>query len=281
MPNRILDLVVLNHRLDPVETELRVYVKTEHLTPGTEIRGRVLGPRCVYASTIEIAYPLREIDRSDHVELSVVIPEPSWWEPETPFLYQCPLELWQEGEACDRAALRHGIRRLQLTSKGLRLNGKPIVLRGKIVEPTLSEADARALRNDGINTLLTAVADTGIALWDIADRLGFLALGTTDNIARFLEHRNALAGYPSTFGWVFNRAEFSAGPSQEDTRGMFYGVNTSAGSTPANADYLVCHERELSWLDDIALPKIVVTKRVPEPLPARADVIGWIELPTI
>ena len=138
MTNRILDVVVLDHRLDPVETELRVFVKLAELTPATEIRGRLNGPRCLYASTIEIAYPMREVARSDHMELRVVIPEPSWWDPESPFLYEGALELLQDGIACDRAAIRHGIRRLQLTSKGLRLNGKPFAFRGKMVEPTLS-----------------------------------------------------------------------------------------------------------------------------------------------
>jgi hypothetical protein len=61
---------------------------------------------------------------------------------------------------------------------------------------------------------------------------------------------------------------------------MFYGVNTSARSVPPNADFLVCHERELAWLDDVELPKLLVTERLPEASSARPDVIGWIESPT-
>jgi hypothetical protein len=277
MTNRILDIVVHNHRLDPVETELRVHVKVEHLTPATEIRGRLSGPRCPYASTIEIAYPMREVERSGHIELRVVIPEPSWWDPESPFLYEGLVELIEDGVSCGRSPIRHGIRRLQLNMKGLRLNGKPYKLRGKVIDGILSEADAKRLRGDDVNALVTTVGDGGIGLWDSADRLGFFVLGTATDSARFLEHRNDLSSHPSTFAWIFNRADFAAGPHEDNDRPMFYGVNTSAVCSPPNADFLVCMEEELAWLDEVGLPKIVVTKRKLESPPARADVIAWIE----
>src|SRR5437868_6798803 len=101
MTNRILDLVVLNHRLDPVVTELRVHVKVESLTPTTQILGNMIGPQCKYANTIEIPYALREIARGDdQVELRVTIPEPAWWDPQSPFLYRGLVQLWQDKELC-------------------------------------------------------------------------------------------------------------------------------------------------------------------------------------
>lgn len=277
MSNRILDIVVVNHRLDPVETELRVHIKLEHLTSATEIRGKLSGPRCPYASTIEIAYPLREVDRADHLELRVVIPEPSWWDPQSPFLYEGTIELFENGVSCERRTMRHGIRRAQLTAKGLRLNGKPVFLHGKLIDFSLSELSARQLRESGINTLVATVADAGLSVWDAADRFGFFVLGTTNELARFLEHRNDLASHPSAFGWIFNRADFLSGPSEDDARPVFYGVNTSARSIPENADFLVCQESELSWLDDVALPKLIVSQRKSESILTRTDVFGWIK----
>ncbi|MSQ95665.1 MAG: hypothetical protein EXR98_14045 [Gemmataceae bacterium] len=280
MLNRIRDVVVLNHRLDPVETELGIHVLVETLTAGTELKGRLTGPRCVFSSTIEIAYPLRELERTDHVELRVVIPEPSWWEPETPFLYVGVLELWQDGEFCQRAVISHGMRWLQLTSKGLHLNGTPFILRGKIVEPTLSDSAARMLREQGYNALFTTVADPCLELWSLADRVGFLVVGTADKLATFLDCRNDLTAHPSTFGWTFNRAEIDQAPLQEEGLAMFYGINTSAKSRVGDAAFLVCEETELAWLDDAELPKLVITRSMPDPLPVRPDVIGWIESPT-
>ena len=273
--NRIRDVVVLNHRLDPIETELHVHVKLDELTAATEIKGRLIGPRNAHAATIEIAYPLREFERHDHVVLRVIIPEPSSWEPKTPFLYEGPLELWQDGVLVERVAIRHGIRALQLTSKGLRLNGKPFALRGKIVEPSFTEDKAKTLRQAGFNAIWTTAPDVG--LWAIADRIGFFVLGSSADLTVFHSLRHELTDHPSHFGWIFNRTDLSNAPIQQDGLAMFYGVNTSARSRPEHADFLVCQENELAWLDDIDMPKVVVVKQLPDPLPARANVIGWIE----
>ena len=110
MTNRIRDVHVINHRLDPHETELHIRVELESVGTTTEIKGRVIGPRSVHTTTVEIAYPMREIARgNNYVELRVVIPEACWWTPESPFLYHGPLELWEEGERLDRRELSHGI----------------------------------------------------------------------------------------------------------------------------------------------------------------------------
>src|ERR1051325_1000379 len=195
MTNRIRDVVVVNHRLDPVETELHVHVLAETLTRTTEVRGRLTGAHCAGSSTIEIAYPLRELERSDHVVLRVVIPEPSWWEPETPFLYTGPLELWQDGQLCQRVQISHGIRWLQLTSNGLRLNGRPFTLRGRIVDPSWSEADAMKLRAAGMNAVLTALPEARTEGWSTADRAGFFVIGASNENAVFLQSRNDLTAH--------------------------------------------------------------------------------------
>jgi hypothetical protein len=273
--NRIRDVVVLNHRLDPIETELHVHVKLDELTATTEIKGRLIGPRSAHAETIEIAYPLREIERQDHVVLRVIIPEPSWWVPKSPFLYEGPLELWRDGVLCERVEIRHGIRALQLTSKGLRLNGKPFLIRGKIAESGLTEDAATSLREAGFNTIWTTAP--AIELWNLADRIGLFVLGSCVDLSAFHFLRHELTGHPSHFGWIFNRADLSNAPIQQDGLAMLYGVNTSARSRPQHADFLVCQESELAWLDDIDMPKLVAVKQFPDPLPLRTNVIGWIE----
>jgi beta-galactosidase/beta-glucuronidase len=275
MTNRILDLVVHNHRLDPIETELRVYVRVAQLTAATQIRGRLVGPRSEYATTVEIAYPLRESARDDHIELRVLIPEPNWWSPQSPFLYTGAIELFEGETACERVPISHGIRTLQLNANGLKLNGKPLTLRAVVASPAM---DMHALRAAGFNALLTKITDAECDWWESADRLGFLVIATADNPAAFAQCRHELAAHPSAFGWVFNRAELQSQSADVGERDFYFGVNTSALGAPPNADFLVCSESELGWLDASALPKLVVVKRLPEPLPVRADVIGWISL---
>jgi hypothetical protein len=280
MANRIRDFVIVNHRLDPIETELHIHVKVDELSPATGLRGRLTGPRCAYASTVEIAYPMKQIEHGGHVVLRVVIPEPSWWHPQTPFLYQGPLELWENGAVCERVDISHGIRLAQLTPKGLRLNGKPYHLRARLIERSLSESEAAKLRAEGVNTLLTTTSPHDMSLWHAADRLGFFMLGSTDELGPFLQWKNDLTTHVSSFGWIFQREQLSAEPPRDAVSPLFYGVNTSAKSVPPNADFLVCHESELAWLDEVELPKLVVTKSASAPRPCRDEVIGWIELPT-
>ena len=40
---------------------------------------------------------------------------------------------------------------------------------------------------------------------------------------------------------------------------------------------MICTEGELSWLSDIEMPRIIVAKKVMNPLPECPKVIGWIE----
>jgi hypothetical protein len=274
--NRIRDVVVINHRLDPISTVLHVHVKLDELTPATTLKGRLIGPRSMHASTIEIAYPLQEIERTDHVVLRAVIPEPSLWEPASPFLYEGPLEVWQDGVLCERATIRHGIRALQLTSKGLRLNGKPFVLRGKLIAEVPTDADGFAGRYAGFNALWCVNA-TDVNAWMVADRYGIFLLGSCSEPADFVALRHELTNHSSHFAWIFNRNDLAQAPLQPEGFAMLYGVNTSARSTPEGADFMVCLESELAWLDDIALPRIVVTKQLSKTLPERPHVIGWIE----
>ena len=118
MTNRIQSIRVETHSLDPAQAELRLTVFPDRVAPTTEVRGRLMGPRCPYSSTVEIAYPVRPLHRPSpepqQIAVRVVIPEPSLWDPVSPFLYEGPVELWEDGERTDLVRLTHGLRRLSL-----------------------------------------------------------------------------------------------------------------------------------------------------------------------
>ena len=180
----------------------------------------------------------------------------------------------------ERITIRHGIRALQLSAKGLKLNGKPLTLRGKIVEPGLTPDEANRLRDAGFNAIWTTLDSADVSPWNVADRAGLFVLGSGRDPAVFPEVRHDLANHPSHFGWIFNRADLPTAPLQQAELAMFYGVNTSAAGKPEGADFLVCHGSELAWLSDTDMPKLAAAAKLPDPLPARADLIGWIETPT-
>jgi hypothetical protein len=201
MTNRMMQIEIRNRTLTPAEAEVRVTVRAESVTPTTEVRGRLMGPSCPYSSTIEVAYPLRPLAQ-EPLAARVVIPEPSLWEPESPFLYQGPVELWQDGERCGRATVRHGLCSSSLTPRGLRWNSKVLPLRGRAVRELTNDA-AMSLRREGFNLLLAPLDEPNV--WEIADRLGFLVFGQApaldDDAVSFMKQ---LAGHPSALGYLFD-----------------------------------------------------------------------------
>jgi hypothetical protein len=176
MTNRIRHIRVSRQLLSPVDAELLVSVGTDDPAADMEIYGRFVGPTCPYSTTIEVAYPLTMLPgKIDHHWLQgrVVIPEPSWWDPVSPFLYHGRIELRRAGVMLDSAKLRYGLRVAQLNSEGLFWNGKRLLLRAAVRE-NLDEPDMLQLRRQGINALVVSSKPAGLV--ERAERLGFLLL---------------------------------------------------------------------------------------------------------
>jgi len=208
MDNHIRQIEVHDRSLISAEAEVWITLTAEQHTPTTEVRGRLMGPRCPYASTVEVAYPLRPLPpnraltKSTGVTMRVVIPEASLWEPESPFLYQGPIELWQDGQRCDQIRLSHGLRYFLLGEGGLRVNSRPLTLRGRIVS-ACSDEDALALRQAGYNLLVVPVEADTLPMWERADRLGFFVLGQLkDNSEGTRRHLEMLSQHTSCLGWL-------------------------------------------------------------------------------
>lgn len=118
MNNRICATSLQVRKLSPVEAELHVRVEAALVSPATELRGKLMGPRCPGVTTVEIAYPLQQLpnppDHTDHtLTARVIIDEPNLWTEQTPFLYEGVAELWQDGRRCDTASLSIGLKMVQ------------------------------------------------------------------------------------------------------------------------------------------------------------------------
>ena len=109
MTNQINDIRIRVQRLDATVAEMLITVYPDRVTDGTRVHGRVTGPRCAHATTVEVSYALRENSRhldnegDPCIRSRVVIPEPNVWDPISPFVYQCRIELWQDDQCCDKA----------------------------------------------------------------------------------------------------------------------------------------------------------------------------------
>ncbi len=114
MKNRLRQVTAQVRRLSSAEAEVWLLIEAEQVTATTEVRGRLVGPRCPGATTIEVAYPLRSFPSHPEtlpaLSRRVVIPEPSLWEAEQPYVYRAVVELWEDGRLCDRAEFDYGLR---------------------------------------------------------------------------------------------------------------------------------------------------------------------------
>jgi hypothetical protein len=297
MENRIQSVQIEVERLSPAEVELWFIVTTERVTATTAIRGRLMGPRCRYASTVEVAYPMRERSRRNDEDfgvgltLRVVIPEPNFWEPEHPFFYEGPLELWQDGWRCDERWMSRSFRQLRLNAGGLVLNGRPLRLRCS-ARAEFAEDDLLSLRAQGNNAVLTPVTNQTEALWEAAGRGGFLMLSRVNSAHEILAS-TMWKERPSYLGCVLDPAVLQENPLWAGTGVIpFLADNDSllgvelkqkpSAPLPSGIQFVVCEEQLLPEIKDLELPKLVVSgKRLPDnevaeetaPVPG---ILGWI-----
>jgi hypothetical protein len=204
----IVPITFEDRSLAPAQAEVWVRVVPQRHDAGTEVRGRLLGPRCMWASTVEVAYPLRPLPPGvrpdgEGLTMRVVIPEASLWDPESPFLYEGPIELWQDGVRRERLLMRHGLRAFGLTPRGLLVNGKVRTLRGLEMDRAPHEEQARELRRRGFNLLIADVASGSEEVWEAGDRLGFFVLGRiAEGGADTLRRAAALTRNACFLGWL-------------------------------------------------------------------------------
>jgi hypothetical protein len=119
--NKLRQVTAEVRRLSAVEAEVWIRIDADEFTPTTEVRGRLIGPRCPGVTTVEVAYPLQRFPRHppDMPPLSrrVHIPDPTLWSPDRPFVYHAVIELWQDEMRCDVAEFDYGLRIADLPNR--------------------------------------------------------------------------------------------------------------------------------------------------------------------
>lgn len=120
--------------------------------------------------------------------LSVTLPAPRLWSADDPQLYRVELELLEGGAVLDVHTLDFGVRVIEIDSRrGMRVNGRPVKLRGGCVHHDNSLIGARALpraeqrkveklKAAGYNAIRCAHNPPSTALLEACDRLGMYVL---------------------------------------------------------------------------------------------------------
>jgi hypothetical protein len=276
MSNRIREMHVHSGRLNPAESEVWITVHPLELTSTTQVRGRLMGPRCRYSTTVEVAYPLREQNRfyetedRPHLTMRVIMPEASFWDPESPFYYEGPVELWQGGECCDRKLVRQGLQAHTLGTRGLIWNGRALPIRG-VACTRYSESDLVHWHQAGYNTLLLSAPDSEDSI-KLAEEIGFLMLFRVTEREDF-KKVTAHVDHFSVVGCVLSQelhqdpivAAVLPVPSEIHlVPGMEF---VATGAFPATVSCLLCPARVARQEPAMPLPTIVQAEG---PLPADA-----------
>jgi hypothetical protein len=297
MTNRIRKCHWYPSILDPTLGEVAIAVYPERLASRTQVRGHLTGPRCPYATTIEVGYPWRETSRTyekegePHISARAVIPEPSLWEPQTPFLYEGTVELWDNGQLSDRMTIRLGLRDLRLGGRGFLLNGRPFAVHG-VARERFTLEELPELRRAGFDTLLSSLRPDQADLWDAADRLGFFVVGLLSNVES-LRSGELPGRHPSSLALVIAE-EPEAGEEFLDLPfGCFciaepyqpfigFELAESSYVRLAKCDFLFCDQSLLADLSFNPLPKLVRLYRTSlndtesQELLATPGVCGWV-----
>jgi len=125
------------------------------------------------------------------MEFKFEIENPHLWSCENPYLYKLETELELDGRIVDSRRIRIGIRTVSASLKGgLRLNGKPITLRGanrhqtyphigNALHDNAQRRDAVKYKNGGFNFVRFAHYPQANAFLDACDELGILVMEPT------------------------------------------------------------------------------------------------------
>jgi hypothetical protein len=207
MSDRIQAVTIRPTRLTPTEAEVGIAVHVDAATPGLELHGRLMGPQCLYSTTIEVAYRLKMLPcpPSDPPSLlgRVLIPEPSWWDPQSPFLYAGPVELWEGSQKVAEVRTRCGLHYGRGTGDWLAWNGRPLGLTA-VVRSSVRGDELPGLRDAGVN-LVVVDADGLADLCDAADEVGMLLAGRADDPTAWLhDPRFHSCRHPSVLGFTAN-----------------------------------------------------------------------------
>lgn len=118
------------------------------------------------------------------------IPDAALWSEKTPVLYTCRVRLSKDGTVTDTAETTFGIRKVEWSSQGLKINGEETLLRGGCIHhdngilgaaayAESEERRVRILKESGFNALRISHNPASAALLEACDRYGMYVMDET------------------------------------------------------------------------------------------------------
>ena len=180
MPGSLLDnLDVFYGELTPARAT--VYARLEGLenTAGLTLSGFIRGPRCFYSTTLLSTYPLADAGPGPSLLAKALVPDPCYWSPETPNIYDVTVELRRGKDVITSEVRQIGFKPLGISGRFFTWEGKPWVLRGVTAKPT-TEVDLNEWRNNSAALVGSGLSDEELQEASVKGVLCF-CLGRVDS----------------------------------------------------------------------------------------------------
>lgn len=161
---------IITTSYDPAQAELHLQYTGMDSFDATTWKASVIGPYCHGRQTIAIAHAL-EASSSD--AFTVRIPEPCYWSPEVPFLYELVLE-----DTGSQLKYRHrwGLQSLVIKRNQFLLNQEKLALRGvRLTQLFTTELPSR-LKQDHVNLLVVPLSHEAAAAAQMGSELGLYVI---------------------------------------------------------------------------------------------------------
>ena len=155
------------------------------LTVTTKINGEVTVKTEVANPTKNTTTSYEILDANDNVvSTGAKIEKPHLWTAETPYLYTLRVYVKEKGQMLQTFTQKIGIREVSIDGNVLKVNGKPIKLRGvtchstdpkivKVISDELTLKDMRLMKEASINYIRTSHYPREARFFELADSLGF------------------------------------------------------------------------------------------------------------
>ncbi len=170
---------------DKATVAVELTARDETGNPGNKLKGEVW----IYdAAGKAVARKSRLIKAGEKSVLNLVIPRPSRWSPDSPYLYTLKATLSSNGEVVDSARTRLGLRTLEFSSdKGFSINGKNTKVKGvclhhdagvlgSAVPPEVWRRRLKNLKAIGANAIRMSHNPQAPVVYDLCDELGLLVM---------------------------------------------------------------------------------------------------------
>lgn len=130
----------------------------------------------------------------------MIVDNPICWNAESPSLYTCEIQVVKENQLVDRTSFKIGFRRIELTKDSLKINGKPIVIKGvnrhefhpevgHAVDIEMIRADLTLLKAYHVNAIRTSHYPNRSEFYALCDELGFYVMDEANIESHGLRHK--------------------------------------------------------------------------------------------